>query len=49
MYYIYNVCLNLVGDIRTQQPSLSWNDVENILKQDPFEPFCATWLHILGI
>jgi len=23
MYYIYNVCLNLVGDIRTQQPSLS--------------------------
>jgi len=28
---------------------LSRNDIKDILKQDPFEPFCATWLHILGI
>jgi len=46
MYYIYNMCLHLVGDTCTHQPSLSQNDVEDILKQDPFEPFCATWLHI---
>jgi lipoprotein NlpI len=25
---------------------LSQNDVEDILKQDPSKPFCATWLHI---
>ncbi len=42
MYYIYNACLNLVRDIRTHQPSLSRNDIKDILKQDPFEPFCAT-------
>jgi hypothetical protein len=42
MYYIYNMCLNLVGDTCTHQPSLSQNDVEDILKQDPSKPFCAT-------
>jgi hypothetical protein len=42
MYYIYNMHLNLVGDIRTHQPSLSRNNVEDIMKQDPSEPFCAT-------
>jgi hypothetical protein len=42
MYYIYNVLLNLVKETCTHQPSLNQNDVEEILKQDPFKPFCAT-------
>jgi hypothetical protein len=46
MYYICNVHLNLVGDLPMHQPSLNCNDVKNILKLDPFEPFCAIWLHI---
>ncbi len=46
MYYIYNVCLNLVGNNCTHPPSLNQNDVQNILKLNPFKPFCATWFHI---
>jgi hypothetical protein len=46
MHYICNVHLNLVGDLQMHQPSLNYNDVKNILKLDPFELFCATWLHI---
>jgi hypothetical protein len=42
MYYIYNVRLNFVGNTCTHQPSLNQNDVEEILKQDPSEPFCVT-------
>jgi hypothetical protein len=45
-YYVCNVHLNLVWDFQMHQPSLNCNDVKNILKLDPFEPFCATWLHI---
>jgi hypothetical protein len=36
MYYIYNVCLNLVGNNCMHPPSLNHNDVENILKLNPF-------------
>jgi hypothetical protein len=46
MYYIYNVHLNFVVNTCTHQPSLSSNNVEDILKQEHFEPFCATSLHI---
>jgi len=43
IYYIYNVCLDLVGDNETHQPSLSWNDVKDISMLDPLDPFHATW------
>ncbi len=48
MYCIYNVGLNLVRDTRTHQPSLTQNDVEDILKQDPSKLSCATWLSVFG-
>jgi hypothetical protein len=47
MYFINNFCLNLIRDIHTQQPSLNPNNVKDIMKQDPFELICVTWLHIL--
>jgi hypothetical protein len=46
MYFINNLCLNLIRDIRTHQLLLNWNNVKDIMKQDPFEFSCATWLHI---
>ncbi len=42
MHYIYNVRLDLVGDNQTHQPSLSRNDVKDVLTLDPLEPFHAT-------
>jgi hypothetical protein len=43
MHYSYNVRLDLVRDNQTHQPSLSQNDVKDILTLDPLNLFHATW------